>query len=133
MKINLKNKRGYTLIELMFVISISSVIFYTIMETPLELAETHSEYSNIQAKTYDLEVLRAAVKQDILKENIKAIDAENLKIGGATYSFNNGVSRNEKKIAEGEFSYELNEDILRIYNSSQEIKYAYGSSFKVVE
>lgn len=125
----MNNKRGFTLIELIIVLSVTSVIMYGMFFVPMDLIKRHSDYREFSDRTNDVVILRNAIASDINNETLKQVDDSTILIGNSEYSFENVVSRNSVSITSNPYEFELDGDNLRIFSDEVDLEYKVNSSF----
>lgn len=123
------NKKGYTLLELVLVLTVSSIIFYSAFYFPTDLIRGHSDYSKISERVSDNHVLRKALILDLNNELIEKVDESTLMIGDKTYIFTDDVKRDSISLTINSYEFNVDGNVLEIYNDETSLKFIVGSSF----
>ena len=127
------NKKGFTLLELMFAISLSSLFIIVLFNTPVSLLKAASEYESVRNEAYDYTLLRKSIAKDGVSQKVVVNRTSEIVIGSALYEFNeNRVSRDGVYITSGPYSFTFNENTkeLKLKGEKEEFTYKFGSSFK---
>lgn len=127
------NNKGYTLLELVVVLAMSSVLLYSVFFIPIDLLKKNSEYTEFSDNASDVYLLRKVIANDLSNENVKKIDENRITIGNSEYYFGDNVKRNSVSITEHPYNFEVNGNTLKIFNDNSSIEYNVGSSFSRVE
>lgn len=125
------NNKGYSFLEMIVVLALSSILAYSVFFVPTELYEEHFTYTSFSDSIVDSYQLRNAISKDIDKGEIEYVSSNELFIGDVKYEFgDNHVKRNGIKMTMGKYSYELESNsLLKIFTDEYEVKYSVKSSF----
>lgn len=124
------NNKGYTLIELVAVLALSSFIFIAILNSPVDLLKKMYEYEPIQTSNYENISIKNSIQKDLISGSAFSKDSKTLIIGQSTYVFEDTIKRNNKKISYTKYEYKLTGNKLSIYNDKIEMVFYVGSSFE---
>lgn len=125
----MKNNKGYTLIELMVVLAVSSIVLYGVIYMPLDIMQEQAEYSEFVDSSSDVHILRKAIVKDLTNEYVKVEDSKTIVIGDNVYTFGDKVKRENTEITENAYSFEFANNKLKIFNENVNLEYSVGSSF----
>lgn len=124
------NNKGYSFLEMIVVLALSSVLAYSVFFVPTELYEEHFTYTSFSDSIADSYKLRSSISKDIDKGEVTYVSSDELIIGDAKYEFGVHVKRNGVKITMGEYSYEIeNGTLLNVFNNEYKVRYSVKSSF----
>lgn len=130
---NFLNKKGLTLLELMFAISLSSLFIIVLFDTPASLLKSASEYETVRNDAYDYTLLRKSIAKDGVDQKVVVKNTTSIVIGSALYEFDdNRVSRDGVYITYSPYTFTFNEITkeLKLKGEKEEFTYKFGSSFK---
>lgn len=127
------NNKGYTFIELIILLALSGILLYSAIYVPTSLFQEHTQYTVKSTKINDLALLRTAIAEDINSNVIKPVDEITLIIGKNKYTFSDKVVReneeNKISLTNYPYSYQIDDNILKIYNKDISLEYSVNSSF----
>lgn len=127
------NNKGYTFIELIILLTLSGILLYSAIYVPTSLFQEHTQYTVKSTKINDLALLRTAIAEDINSNVIKPVDETTLIIGKNKYTFSDKVVRgneeNKISLTSYPYSYQIDDNILKIYNKDISLEYSVNSSF----
>lgn len=122
------NKKGYTLIEMTIVLAISSLLFISVFYFPTQLIRVNSEHNDIAERVNDNHTLRKALTTDLNNEYVEQLDENTLMIGSKTYTFLDEVKRESTTITSKPYNFDLDGNVLIIYNDESTLEFTVGSS-----
>lgn len=123
------NKKGYTLIEMLLVLALSSMLTYSVFLIPSTLYNGNVEYTKFADSISDNYHIRKVVSKDVAQGSITPINATNVKIGSHTYDFSEGVKRDSVKISNSNYSFTATKSTIKIFNGKVTMDYSVNSSF----
>lgn len=124
----MKNKKGFTLVEMLAVLAIFSIIFVFFLSAPIETMKKSTEQIDFQGELSDVVLIRQALQRDLLNESIE-ISSDTVMIGKNKYEFKeDSVLRNGIKISSSSFSFSLEGNKFVVNNERISLEYYVGSS-----
>lgn len=125
----MKNNKGYTLIELMVVLAVSSIVLYSLLYMPIDIMKEQSAYDEFVDSSSDVYLLRKTIVKDLTNEYVKVENSNTITIGDNTYFFGDTVKRGNQEITRNSYSFEFTNNKLKIFNENVNLEYSIGSSF----
>lgn len=122
--------KGFTIIELVFTLAISSIIVFSVFSIPADLMRTDNKQSEILENAREISLLKQSIVNDLMQGEI--VENNNIiTIGKSNYEFTDVVKRNDVLITNNSYSYELGNDYIKIYNDNVNFKLTTKSSMGV--
>lgn len=133
------NKKGFTIVEMLIVISMTSFFAYSAIFLPTLLLMDYKDYRELSDYTTDIININKVVTKDLanLGIDIEEIDEDNLSIGDIIYNFSDsGLYRKNNeinlKISDKPSGYKIEHyeanKILNIYSEDVDLKFNINNS-----
>lgn len=126
------NKKGYTLIEMVVVLALSSIFLlsvYSVTSFSYGKVKDYNELSDIVSDKYHI---KKALSKDIVSSELEKLDENTVKIGSHIYEFSNVIKRDSIEITENKYSFIVKDSTIEIFNDNFKVSYTTKSSFEGV-
>lgn len=122
------NKKGYTIIEIAIVLTLSSMIAYSAFSIPVNVYKGNIEYTKFADSTSDNYHIRKFISKDISSGSIKKLNENTVEIGSHVYEFSDVVKRDSLDITKSKYSFSIEKSTIKVFNDEIEIGYSAKSS-----
>lgn len=126
------NKKGYTLIEMVVVLALSSIFLlsaYSVTSFSYGKVKDYNEFSDAVSDKYHI---KKALSKDIVSSELEKLDENTVKIGSHIYEFSNVIKRDSIEITENKYSFIVKDSTIEIFNDNFKVSYTTKSSFEGV-
>lgn len=126
------NKKGYTLIEIVVVLALSSIFLlsaYSVTSFSYGKVKDYNEFSDTVSDKYHI---KKTLSKDIVSSELEKLDENTVKIGSHIYEFSNVIKRDSIEITENKYSFIVKDSTIEIFNDNFKVSYTTKSSFEGV-